>query len=170
MTSLHSEIRDHLMTRDQGTTHKLKPRLFIKSYSALTSFTCHQSLLLEFILSLSNITPLRSILLSITLHLHPLKFRPWQNLQTHTSSCHVLALMSCQSAAPSFRSNSIPLANQTISCFTSGLPRRSRYLQSGTSHTPVRSCSSPPPVEPLEFHSVNPITIPLSESQTPCRN
>jgi len=30
MTSLHSEIRDYLTTRDQGATHKLKPRLFIK--------------------------------------------------------------------------------------------------------------------------------------------
>ena len=29
-TSLHSEVHDHLTTRDQGTTHKLKPRLFIK--------------------------------------------------------------------------------------------------------------------------------------------
>ena len=43
------------MTRDQGTTHKLKPRLFIKLYSASTSFTFCQSLLLEFTISLSNI-------------------------------------------------------------------------------------------------------------------
>ena len=57
-TSLHSEICDHLTTRDRGTTYKLKPRLFIKLYSAPTSFTCYWSLLLGFILSLSNI-PLR---------------------------------------------------------------------------------------------------------------
>ena len=30
MTSLHSEIHDHLTTRDRGATHKLKPRSFIK--------------------------------------------------------------------------------------------------------------------------------------------
>jgi len=29
-TSLHSEIRNHLTTGDQGTIHKLKPRSFIK--------------------------------------------------------------------------------------------------------------------------------------------
>ena len=68
--------------------------------------------------------------------------------------------MSRQSAAPSSRSNSIPLADQTIGRFTSGLPRRSRRLQSGTSHTPVRPCSSLPPVEPSEFHGVDPATIP----------
>jgi len=51
------------MTRDWGATHKLKPRLLIKSYSAPTSFTCYQSLLLGFILSLSNISLWRSTLL-----------------------------------------------------------------------------------------------------------
>jgi len=30
MTSLHSGICDHLTTGDQGTTHILKPRSFIK--------------------------------------------------------------------------------------------------------------------------------------------
>jgi len=30
MTSLYSEIHNHFMTGDQGATHKLKPRLFIK--------------------------------------------------------------------------------------------------------------------------------------------
>jgi len=68
--------------------------------------------------------------------------------------------MSRQSAAPSSGSNSIPLADQTISHFTSGLPRRSRCLQSGTPRTPVRPHSSPPPVEPSEFHRVDPATIP----------
>jgi len=53
---------DHLTSRDWDTIHKLKPRSFIKSYSALTSFTFHWSLLLEFILSLSNIPLWRSIL------------------------------------------------------------------------------------------------------------
>jgi len=67
--------------------------------------------------------------------------------------------MSCQSAAPSSGSNSIPLADRTIGHFTSGLPRRSRRLQSGTPHTPVHSRSSPPPVEPSEFHGVDPATI-----------
>ena len=67
--------------------------------------------------------------------------------------------MSRQSAVPSSRSNSIPLADRTIGRFTLGLPRRSRRLQSGTPRTPVRSCSSPPPVEPLEFHRVDPATI-----------
>ena len=57
-TSLHSKIHNHLTTRDRGATHKLKPRSFIKLYSALISFTCHWSLLLGFILLLSNI-PLR---------------------------------------------------------------------------------------------------------------
>jgi len=37
-TSLNSEIHDHFTTRDQGATHKLKPRSFIKLYSTLTSF------------------------------------------------------------------------------------------------------------------------------------
>jgi len=68
--------------------------------------------------------------------------------------------MSHQSAAPSSRSNSIPLADRTIGRFTSGLPRRSRRLQLGTPRTPVRPCSSPPPVEPSKFHGVNPATIP----------
>ena len=68
--------------------------------------------------------------------------------------------MSRQSAALSSRSNSIPLADQTIGRFTSGLPRRSRCLQSGTPRTLVRPCSPPPLVEPLEFHGVDPATIP----------
>ena len=68
--------------------------------------------------------------------------------------------MSHQSAVPSSGSNSIPLADQTIGCFTSGLPRRSRRLQSGTPCTPVRPCSSLPLVEPSEFHGVDPATIP----------
>jgi len=68
--------------------------------------------------------------------------------------------MSHQSAALFSGSNSIPLADRTISCFTSGLPRRSRHLQSGIPHTPVCPCSSPPPVEPLEFHAMDPATIP----------
>jgi len=68
--------------------------------------------------------------------------------------------MSHQSAAPSSGSNSIPFADQTIGRFTSGLPRRSRRLQSGTPCTPVRPYSSPPPVEPSEFHGVDPATIP----------
>ena len=63
MTSLHFEIHDHFMTRDQGVIHKLKPRSFIKSYAALTSFTCYWSLLLGFILLLSNILLWHSILL-----------------------------------------------------------------------------------------------------------
>jgi len=68
--------------------------------------------------------------------------------------------MSRQSAAPSSGSNSIPLADRTIGRFTSGLPRRSRHLQSGTPHTPVRPRSSPLPVEPLEFHGMDPFTVP----------
>jgi len=68
--------------------------------------------------------------------------------------------MSHQFAAPSSGSNSIPLIDQTISRFTSGLPRRSRRLQSGTSRTPVCPCLSSPLVEPSEFHSVDPATIP----------
>jgi len=67
--------------------------------------------------------------------------------------------MSRQSAAPSSGSNSIPLADRTISHFTSGLPRRSRCLQSGTPRTPVQPHSSPLPVEPLEFHGVDPSTV-----------
>jgi len=67
--------------------------------------------------------------------------------------------MSCQSAAPSSGSNSIPLADQTISRFTSGLLRRSRHLQLGIPHTLVHSCSSPLLVKPLEFHRVDPTTI-----------
>jgi len=68
--------------------------------------------------------------------------------------------MSHQSAAPSSGSNSIPLADQTIGRFTSGLPRRSRRLQSETSCTPVHPRSSLPPVEPSEFHRVDPTIIP----------
>jgi len=68
--------------------------------------------------------------------------------------------MSRQSAALSSGSNSIPLADRTIGRFTSGLPRRSRHLQLGTPRTPVRSCSSPLPVEPSEFHGVDPSTVP----------
>ena len=68
--------------------------------------------------------------------------------------------MSHQSAVSSFRSNSIPLADQTIGRFTSGLPRRSRHLQLGTPYTLVHPRSSPPPVEPSEFHGVDPTTIP----------
>jgi len=71
-----------------------------------------------------------------------------------------LTLMSRQSTAPSSRSNSIPLADRTISHFTSGLPRRSRRLQSGTPRTPVRPRSSPLPVEPSEFHGVDLSTVP----------
>jgi len=67
--------------------------------------------------------------------------------------------MSCQSAAPSSRSNSIPLADQTISCFTSSLPRRLRHLQLGTSHTLVRPLLSSPPVELLEFHDMDSVTV-----------
>ena len=68
--------------------------------------------------------------------------------------------MSRQSVAPSSGSNSIPLADQTIGRFTSGLLRRSKCLQSGTPCTPVCPHSSPPLVEPLEFHGVDPATIP----------
>jgi len=68
--------------------------------------------------------------------------------------------MSRQSAAPSSGSNSISLADQTIGRFTSGLPRRSRCLQLGTPRTLVHPRSSPPPVEPSEFHGVDPATIP----------
>jgi len=68
--------------------------------------------------------------------------------------------MSRQSATPSSRSNSISLADQTISHFTSGLLRRSRCLQSGIPRTPVHLCSSSPLVEPSEFHGVDPTTIP----------
>jgi len=68
--------------------------------------------------------------------------------------------MSHQSTASSSGSNSIPLADQTISRFTSGLPRRSKHLQSGTSRTLVRLRSSPLPVEPSEFHGVDPSTVP----------
>jgi len=68
--------------------------------------------------------------------------------------------MSCQSAAPSSGSNSIPLADRTIGRFTSGLPRRSRRLQSRTPHILVCPRSSPPLVESLEFHGVDPAIIP----------
>jgi len=67
--------------------------------------------------------------------------------------------MSRQSAAPSSGSNSIPLADRTIGRFTSGLPRRSRRLQSETPCTSVRPRSSPPPVEPSEFYRVDSATI-----------
>jgi len=67
--------------------------------------------------------------------------------------------MSRQSATLSSRSNSIPLADQTISRFTSGLPRRSRRFQLGTLHTPVHPYSSLPLVEPSEFYGVDPATI-----------
>jgi len=68
--------------------------------------------------------------------------------------------MSRQSAAPSSGSNSIPLADQTISRFTSGLPRRFGHLQSGTPHTPVCLHSPPLPGEPSEFYGVDPSTVP----------
>jgi len=72
-----------------------------------------------------------------------------------------------QSAALSSRSNSIPLADWTIGHFTSGLPRRSRCLQLGTSRTPVRLRSSPLPVESLEFHGVDPSTVPYVDAPIP---
>ena len=161
MTSLTPKYMTNLMTGDQGATHKLKPRSFNKSFSTPTSLPVRWSLLsgsaitikyylfsevVEYIIPeyTSIITPL----------LHTPSIHPWQNLQTHTSSCYVLILMSCQTAALSSGSNSIPLADRTIGCFTSGLPRRSRRLQSGTSRTPVHPHSSPPLVEPLEFHGV----------------
>jgi len=75
--------------------------------------------------------------------------------------------MSRQSAAPSSGSNSISLADQTIGRFTSGLPRRSRRLQSGTPRTPVRPRSSPPLVEPSEFHGVDSATIPHIDAPIP---
>jgi len=68
--------------------------------------------------------------------------------------------MSRQSTAPSSGSNSIPLTDQTISRFTSGLPRRSGCLQLGTPHTPVRLHSPPLLGEPSEFHGVDPSTVP----------
>jgi len=55
MTSLHSEICNHFMTGDQGATHKLKPRLFIKSYIHFDVFYLPLESPLEFILLLSNI-------------------------------------------------------------------------------------------------------------------
>jgi len=67
--------------------------------------------------------------------------------------------MSYQSTAPSSGSNSIPFADQTISRFAFGLPRRSRRLQSETPCTLVCPCSSLLLVEPSEFHSVDPTTI-----------
>jgi len=75
--------------------------------------------------------------------------------------------MSRQSAAPSSGSNSIPLADQTIGCFTSSLPKRLRYLQSGTPRTLVHPRSSPPLVEPLEFHGVDFSTIPHVDAPIP---
>jgi len=68
--------------------------------------------------------------------------------------------MSRYSAALSSRSNSIPLADQTISRFTSNLPRRSRCLHLGIPHTPVCLLLSSFPVDPLKFHDVDPITVP----------
>ena len=68
--------------------------------------------------------------------------------------------MSCHSAAPSSRSNSIPLADQTISCFTSDLPRRSKCLHLGTPRTLVCPLLSSLPVDPLEFHDADPVTVP----------
>ena len=68
--------------------------------------------------------------------------------------------MSRHSAAPSSRSNSIPLADQTISCFTSDLPRRSRCLHLETPRTLVYPLLSSLPVDPLEFHDADPITVP----------
>ena len=65
--------------------------------------------------------------------------------------------MSHHSVASSSGSNSIPLADQAISCFTSG-------LQSETPHTPVHSLLSPLLVEPLEFHDVDPATIPYVDN------
>ena len=67
--------------------------------------------------------------------------------------------MSHQSAAFSSGSNSIPFADWTIGRFTLGLPKRSKCLQLGTPRTLVHPCSSPPLVEPLEFHAVDPATI-----------
>ena len=79
MTSMTPKYVTNLMTRDQGTIHKLKPRLFNKLFSAPMSLSVCWSLLSGFILSLSNI-PLQDItllysgvyFLSITLHLHTL--------------------------------------------------------------------------------------------------
>jgi len=68
--------------------------------------------------------------------------------------------MSHYSAALSSGSNSISLADQTISHFTSGLLRRLRHLDSGTPHTLVCPLSSPLLVNPSEFHNVDPITVP----------
>jgi len=45
MTSLHSKIHDHLMTRDWDATHKLKLRLFIKVILCFDVFPICQSLL-----------------------------------------------------------------------------------------------------------------------------
>jgi len=68
--------------------------------------------------------------------------------------------MSRQSAAPSSGSNSIPLTDRNLGRFTSGLPRRSRRFQSGTPYTPVQPCSFSLPVEPSEFHGMDPSTVP----------
>ena len=68
--------------------------------------------------------------------------------------------MSHYSAALSSGSNSISLADQTISCFTFGLPRRLRHLDSGTPHTLVCLLSSPLLVNPSEFYNVDFITVP----------
>ena len=68
--------------------------------------------------------------------------------------------MSCHSAVPSFRSNSIPLANQTIVCPTSSLPRRLRCFHSGAPCTLVCPLLSPLSVDSLEFHNMDPVTIP----------
>jgi len=75
--------------------------------------------------------------------------------------------MSHQSAAPSSGSNFISLADRTIGCFTSGLPRKSRCLQLGTLYTLVHLYLSPPLVEPSEFHSVDPSTVPHVDAPVP---
>jgi len=68
--------------------------------------------------------------------------------------------MSRQSVALSSRSNSIPLADQTIGRSTSDLPRRSRYLYSRVPHTLVYLLLSPLLLDPLEYYDVDPVTIP----------
>jgi len=68
--------------------------------------------------------------------------------------------MSCQSAAFSSGSNSIPLANQTIGRSTSGLLRRLRHLYSRVPHTLVCPLLSPLLLDPLEYYDVDPVTTP----------
>ena len=72
--------------------------------------------------------------------------------------------MSRQSVAPSSGSNSIPLADQTIGCFTSSLLRRSRCLQLETPCTPVYSLLFLPLVDSLEFYDMDPITVPYIDN------